>query len=151
MYENTGKKILSLARVLTILMMVLVILTGIIMGVSTRNGALGLGVAILVIGIGCLFAWLSNLLLAGFGELVSNSYELLQFVKNGGAGFAQKPPPPNHSSRTPVPPQQQPINSANPGEWVCAGCNAINQNKNSNCWDCGALKGRRTHSINNSQ
>ena len=144
MYENTGKKILSLARVLTVLMMVVVIITGIGIGVgiSAIHPPIGLISAVLVIVIGCLSAWLSNLLLAGFGELVSNSFELLQIAKHGGVSFGHVPSPkaPGQSNRATVPPQQHQSDGVNPGEWVCVRCNAINQNKISKCWDCGTFR-----------
>ena len=83
--HNTGRKILALARIVAIIMIVGAIIagitTGIAIGGSLNNGAIGFFAGLVTAVLGSLSAWLLNLLLTGFGELVSNSHELLDIAK----------------------------------------------------------------------
>ncbi|MCL2628575.1 MAG: PDZ domain-containing protein [Oscillospiraceae bacterium] len=77
MYKNAGKKILYLAQILTIIMAVAAFIIGLVMAAASNNFLVFLGIAI---G-GSFFAWLSNLVLAGFGELIENTHELLKIAR----------------------------------------------------------------------
>jgi|GEM_PF-4963780 len=76
MYKNTGKKIKTLATVIAVLLMIIPVVLGI---GSLLQANILLGVAILIIG--PFLAWLSGLLLAGFGELVENTHEQLALLR----------------------------------------------------------------------
>ena len=80
MYNDTGKKILTMANVLTVISIILSLIIGIGAGVLV-GGGIGFGIAIIIIAVGCVLAWVSNLVLAGFGELVSNTHEILKIAK----------------------------------------------------------------------
>ena len=75
MYKNTGKKIKTLATVIAVLLMIIPVIGGI----YALFENLLLGVAILIVG--PFLAWLSGLLLAGFGELVENTHEQLALLR----------------------------------------------------------------------
>lgn len=81
MYDNSGAKVKGLASFFAGLGMV----GSIIVGVVTMIGGRGFGGflgGVMVAAVGCLCAWLSGLVLAAFGELVQNTYEILQILKH---------------------------------------------------------------------
>ena len=87
MYKNTGKKILAMAKTLVIISIIIAVILGVIVGVflgSAVSDVAGFFAALFIIAIGCTVAWVSNLLLAGFGELVSNTLEILGVLKGIG-------------------------------------------------------------------
>ena len=84
MYNNSGQKIISMATILTVISVVVSIVIGIGLWVGIAelaDGVVGFFVGLIVAAIGCVIAWVLNLLLAGFGELVSDTHELLSIAK----------------------------------------------------------------------
>ena len=77
MYKNVGRKIKTLASVLTWIGIVASVIAAIVCFVAASKTTYGSGMyiayGIAVLVIGCLASWLSNLVLYGFGELVDNS------------------------------------------------------------------------------
>ena len=67
MFNNVGGKIKGLAQVLTWIGIAASIIGALI---QTKTSII---LAVLTLGLGILFSWLSNLVLYGFGELVENS------------------------------------------------------------------------------
>ena len=158
MYQNTGVKILAMAKVLAVLMMIISIVSGIATGLFT-GGSEGFFIGLTVIAIGCLFAWLSNLVLAGFGELVANTHEMLNIMKSGSAGYNQMQHapyyyPPSANAASYAAPMQPPTASYAPPKprpsvksnttynkgWVCKHCDSNNQAGVIQCKNCGNYK-----------
>lgn len=77
MYSNTGEKISNLAQIFVVLGIIASIITGIMFGVAIDNAISEDGVAWLiaffVMGVGCFVSYLAYILLAGYGELISNT------------------------------------------------------------------------------
>lgn len=73
MFNNVGDKIKGLAMTTFIIGTIAAVLLGIAVIVVNEELAL---VGVLIIGLGILIAWLSNLLLYGFGELVEKTCEI---------------------------------------------------------------------------
>lgn len=67
MYENVGSKIQTVAKVFCVLIAFASIIAGFAMWVTTGNGVFSL-----LMIFGPLFAWLSSLVMYGFGELIEN-------------------------------------------------------------------------------
>lgn len=87
MYKNSGAKVKGLATFFAVLGMIgSVIMAVVIMASNETEEGIILGVVVALVG--CLFAWLSGLLLAAFGELVQNTYEILQLLKGMKSGKA---------------------------------------------------------------
>lgn len=82
MYNNSGAKVKGLASFFAGLGMVCSIIAGIVTMIGGRGFGGFLG-GVIVAAVGCLGAWLGGLMMAAFGELVQNSYEILQLLKNG--------------------------------------------------------------------
>jgi len=85
MYKNTGSKIIALANIIAVIGMILAVFIGIISAViigSEYGGGFGFLALLSISGIGCGMAWLSSLLLAGLGELISNTSEMLSVAKH---------------------------------------------------------------------
>lgn len=78
MFRNIGKKIMSLARVISGIIIALFSIGGIIIIVEAVNkeedGLIISG--LLVIAIGILVAWLSSFMLYGYGQLIENTSKL---------------------------------------------------------------------------
>ena len=70
MFNNIGGKIKTLAKVLTVIGMIL----SIIWGIVETEFSVETGFAI--IALGCLFSWVGSFLLYGFGELIDNTKEI---------------------------------------------------------------------------
>ena len=86
MYKNCGAKVKGLASAVATLGMAGAVMVGLVMALAARDAS-GLFAGILLAAGGSLAAWLGSLLLATFGELVQNSYEILQLMKAGGSGM----------------------------------------------------------------
>ena len=80
MYQDTGSKIISMAKVFAILTMIVSIILGVLV-ILALNNEIGIIAGIAVAAVGCLLAWVENLLLAGFGELILNSNKILVALK----------------------------------------------------------------------
>ena len=76
MYINTGEKIRTLAKVIAVLNIIAAIIVGALIG-----SEFGSGIGFIIVVLGVLIAWVSQLVLAGFGELVSNSQQILNVLK----------------------------------------------------------------------
>lgn len=88
MFNNIGKKIQTLAKVVTVLGMILSVIIGICSGVIA-GGAAGAISAIVVIAVGCLASWIGSFVLYGFGEIIErlksvdeNIAQLTEATKN---------------------------------------------------------------------
>lgn len=79
MYQNVGKKILTLANTLCIIGIVISCIAGLAILVSDEDMFL---VGLLAAGIGSLSSWLGSLLLAGFGELLVTTAEIRDMMKS---------------------------------------------------------------------
>lgn len=82
MYNNSGAKVKGLASFFAGLGMAGSILFGVVSMIAGR-GFGGIFGGVLIAAVGCLASWLSGLVLAAFGELVQNTYEILQILKEG--------------------------------------------------------------------
>jgi len=73
-----------MANVITIILIVCSVISGIGLGIIAGQESFiaGFVTFLIIAGIGSVFAWLLNLLLAGFGELVSNSHEILEIMND---------------------------------------------------------------------
>ena len=136
MYNNCGAKIKGIVSVIAGLGMAASIIGGLIIMVATIDvGGIIAGPLIAIVG--CLGAWLGGLMLAAFGELVENTYEIRKMLQSG-KGVApaakqssvpyveavlqeQKAPKPEPEVKTaPVYPE---VNA----EKVCINCGAVNK------------------------
>ena len=95
MYKNTGKKIVAMANIFTVILIIGSIIAGVAVwdavanngdAVGDNGDAAGNDIAGIYSGIGTaiigfVLAWVSNLFLTGFGELVLNSHETLAIAK----------------------------------------------------------------------
>lgn len=135
MYENAGRKISGLANVICILGIVLSILIAIAMASMDEDNIFG---ALIIAVLGSVVSWLSALVLAGFGELISNSAEIRDLLQKRDYATHSAPP------RTPVnvPPRgsrpQFNRNAASPanGNWKCPKCGTENSKTHSVCTTC---------------
>ena len=85
MYKNTGAKITTIANIVAAIGMVLAVIMGIVAWIviaGEYSGGFGFLAFLLISAVGCGMAWLSSLLLAGFGELISNTSEMLSVAKH---------------------------------------------------------------------
>lgn len=91
MYKNAGEKIFTLANILVKIMFALSIIGGltvlVLMYINGDSSGILLGPLVAVLG--CGVSWLLNLLLAGFGELVRNTHDLLDLVQGNPAALAR--------------------------------------------------------------
>ena len=86
MFNNPGKKIQTLCKIVFWLIVIAAIIIGIAMMImSANNGNFGIGLllGIVIIGAGILIAWLDVLVLFAFGKLVESNEEIAYYVKNG--------------------------------------------------------------------
>ena len=86
MFENCGGKIKALAKVYTIIGVLSSIIAGIIVFKITENPWFFL---VIVVG-GFLFFWVSALFIYGFGQLVSNSDEMVSLQVDAWAQREEK-------------------------------------------------------------
>lgn len=76
MFDNIGKKIKSLAEVVTTLGIVFSILAGIVNMINT-----GFLVGVVFMAIGILLSWISSFFIYGFGQLIENSDQMVSLLK----------------------------------------------------------------------
>jgi len=79
MYKNTGPKIVALANIIAGITIALFAISGIAIWVllgSMENVGLGFFAFLIIAAVGGFLAWVSNLLLAGFGELITNTHTI---------------------------------------------------------------------------
>ena len=149
MFDNIGAKIKKLAKIVTIIGIVLAVITGIIVmfgGGKIEFAARNAGntyfsnqlpngftfasfiAGILTIGLGSLAAWVSSFLLYGFGTLVENSDIIA-------ANTSAAQPARNASAAEPLTPKPSVSKS-----WVCKDCHTENNGDRIFCSDCGKAK-----------
>ena len=78
MFDNIGRKIKTLAKVVTFIGMGGSVLTGFsvyvnIIKENEENFIAGLIIMFLVVGLGCLASWVGSFLLYGYGQLIENT------------------------------------------------------------------------------
>ena len=95
MFNNIGKKIMGLAKFITWMGFAASIIGGIAMIIDDEDLILP---AILVIVAGCLASWIACFLLYGFGQLIHNSEECKNLLKQ----INEKPAAAPASAVTPV-------------------------------------------------
>lgn len=121
MYKNVGKQIKDLASIITLIEAVASVITGIIVACVDFEDMWWIG-AIIIAG-GLLVAWLSNLILYAYGELVDKTSLIESYLNtnqtNKSSSFQNK--------------------IAGPNEWKCSKCGAVNQNYVGTC-GCGQTK-----------
>lgn len=81
MFENIGKKIKGVAQFVTWLEIVASVIVFVILVMD--KDTLGLAFAVLIVG--CIGAWLSSLVLYGFGQLIDNSDLIASKINSEGA------------------------------------------------------------------
>lgn len=77
MFNNIGRKIKSLAKIMCWIGIIISVLAGIVMMTSD----LGIVGGILTALLGSLVSWLSNFMMAGFGDLVENTAEIAAYIR----------------------------------------------------------------------
>ena len=82
MFENIGKKIMTLAEVVTWLGIVGSIIYGFVVMAQDEDLVI---VGILTMILGSVGSWIGSFLLYGFGQLIENSEELIRLMKVGNA------------------------------------------------------------------
>ena len=87
--NNTGPQISAIAIVFAIIEALTAIIFGVILIVYLDSASF-IGIIVMVLGI--LMAYLSHLILAGFGELVSNSHQILNLLKPERSGKEEAAP-----------------------------------------------------------
>lgn len=80
MFDNVGRKIKSMVTIITVIQMVAWSIVGIVLICLDR-----VLIGLLIAAIGCLIAWVSSLVLYGFGELVHKTSLIESYLRNGGA------------------------------------------------------------------
>ena len=85
MYSDTGEKIERLAQTLLVIGVIASIILGIFLGSlfgkATDEPAIGIFAGVIVFTLGCISSYLSDLLLAGYGELIANTAETHRQIK----------------------------------------------------------------------
>lgn len=121
MYNNAGKSIKGLVKIVVGIQMALFIILGIVLMVSGEGGA-GAFLGFLVGGAGCFFAWLSGLLLYAYGEIADGVKRLAERTQQD----TEK------DNRT---------DESNVGDtWTCAGCGTQNPATRKYCLNCSITK-----------
>ena len=93
MFNNIGRKIKGLAKVLFWIVVIAGVICGFLIMITGFSGSGnsndkigGFIVGILVIGFSVLLAWLQNFLLYGYGELIDCSQKILRILENESMG-----------------------------------------------------------------
>lgn len=131
MFENAGRKIQTLVKIITIFTIATYILIGIILGVA--SGSAGFFILFLLIFgvVGTIIAWISGLVLYAFGEMCENIYNIRREMYsisgkiNGSQALAY-----NLSDNKML----------SSGSWECTECNEINVSTSVYCKNCGNHK-----------
>lgn len=86
MFNNIGKKIKALAKVICWIQIVIYIITAIVMFIiasDTYTEGLYIAIAFAFLIIGPFFAWLSSFFIYGFGELIDKACEIERNTRGG--------------------------------------------------------------------
>ena len=89
MYHDVGQKIKSVAKIFAILGFIgsfLSLVVCIIIGDSVGDVGIFILIGLLLSGIGCFFAWLGQMLLYAYGQLVDNSDIIVKFLSGSKQG-----------------------------------------------------------------
>lgn len=127
MYENPGEKLMSVASTVTGIGMFLSVVAGF---ACFFIGSVGFVLGIVVMVVGCLGCWLSNLVIATFAQIAIDVHKM---AEANSAPQTAKQPATNETQKTPtVEPESG---------WVCAGCGLKNSWHVYSCQGCGVSKG----------
>ena len=121
MYNNVGKQIKNLASIIAIVEAVASVITGIIVACIDFEYMWWIGLIIIVGGL--LVAWLSNLILYAYGELVDKTSLIESYLNTNKVKSSIS--------------NQNKVAGSN--EWKCSKCGAVNQNYVGTC-GCGQTK-----------
>ena len=138
MFENAGRKIKSIAKAWFVIQCVAAFVGGIAVISADEDLVL---LFLLILGGGFLVAWISSLLLYGFGEIVDTAIEN-RYVRKvapqpktvvncGNSGVQRVPTQPQAQSTAP----HQAV--AGSDSWVCPACKTKNLATRTTCWSCG--------------
>ncbi len=78
MFDNIGKKIQTMAKVMTVIGMIISFIIGFFVWDAFQAGTVGWAVlgclfSLLCTGFGCLISWIGSFFIYGFGQLIENS------------------------------------------------------------------------------
>ena len=85
MYNNIGKKIKTLATVMSVILIIGYVIGAIAVLVEFDGDEEGIVIGCLIMLLGPLFAWLSGFMLYGFGELVDKTCDIERILRTGAA------------------------------------------------------------------
>lgn len=121
MFDNVGQKIKGLAMVVTWGGVIISVVAGFVV-----QFPIGL---LTITPIGCLGAWVTGLLLYGFGHLIVNSNESIELLRSM-AGEMGAPVPPSPAAREP---------------WKCAACGTYSPAREARCIQCDTPRSNSTN------
>lgn len=81
MFENIGRKIKTLAKVICLIGIIISLINGIVIFIA-RPGAVGIAVGFVVIIVGCLGSWIGSFFTYGFGELIVKTTKIAENTKS---------------------------------------------------------------------
>jgi hypothetical protein len=138
MYENAGEKLMSVASTVTGIGMFLSVILGI--ACFFLDGA-GFLLGIIVIAVGCMGCWLSNLVIATFAQIAIDVHKLAEGTT------AQKETQQKVSQQkvtqqpaAAVPQATATVETQAQAGWVCASCGQKNSWHVYSCQSCGVTK-----------
>lgn len=117
MYNNAGKRIKNLTKVIVGIEMALAVIAGIAI---MPSGGLGFWLGLLVAGLGCFFAWVGGLVMYAYGDIADN----LQAIRNKTVGEEEEK----------VMTEAELLAE---GAWECVSCKTQNPLKRQYCIKCG--------------
>ena len=149
MYDNSGRKIMRFASILTALMIIM----GVVFGLTVWLVVKGIGgfiAGLIIIGVTALSAWIANLLLYGFGELVYKTSQIEEILRTNPAEAGPRTNSPQataaksssgfHSSPISTP-KAAPARPSGPV--TCPFCKRVYPAGTVFCTDCNAQIGSR--------
>lgn len=144
MFNNIGKKIKTLAEIITVLGILASIVTAIVIWTTVEYSFL-IGLGILVFG--CIFAWIGSFLLYGFGELIESTKRIEQTICPQTPGASNKPANVSFYNADDLSyeiadpaPQQYSSTTANPTiMWKCPKCHTPYMKDVKRCDVCGEV------------
>ena len=157
MYQNSGEKIKGLAKVIAAVSVIVSVILGIFTWITIAwagSGLLGLFTGLFYVGLGCVLAWILYVLLSGFGDLVSNSYQILLVVRKDAHASNNETPGimervrPMHIETKPYQGNETSAVRANTyigpdGSIRCSNCDAKQQKDRVFCNKCGISFGKQ--------
>ncbi len=125
MFNNIGNKIKKLSIIYTIIGLVISCAVAI---VCWANDNVLTGFIVLILG--CLVSWIGSFLLYGFGELITQTTNIANSVKNKTNIIPTKL---NNA-------QYKATNTISLEYWICKKCGSKNKSTKMFCRDCGTYK-----------